>query len=208
MNQGELKTNIKLVLDNLDKIVKVPIGISNHHIHLKEEDFNELFPGQKLTKRKALNQPGEFASNQVVTVWGPKGKIEHVRVLGPFRQQSQVELSATDARKIGVKAPVRLSGNLSGTPGVDLLTEQGAIHLDSGTIIAKRHVHMSTRDAKLLHVHQGEIVRVKVDSPERGVVFDDVEIRSGENYKFEMHVDTDEANAANISPGSYGKFID
>lgn len=208
MEERILQQKVREVLKNIKSIVKIPVGISNHHIHLTESDYKKLFPNEEIKIKRELNQPGEFASEQTVAIKGPKGKIERVRILGPFRTHSQVELSLTDARKLGIKVPIRLSGNLTNTPGIDLESKHGFLHLDEGVIVAKRHIHMSEEEAALLGVKKGDTVSVLVNSDERSVVFKDVEIRPGKKFKLEMHLDTDEANAGNISGKSFGKIID
>ncbi|WP_461212859.1 phosphate propanoyltransferase [Lacticaseibacillus sp. GG6-2] len=206
MNDAQKEAAIKAVLQNLKTVVKVPIGISNHHIHLTEAVYAELFPDQAITVKKPLNQPGEFASTATLTVKGPRGTISHVRVLGPCRAQCQVEISATDARTLGVPAVVRLSGDVADTPGIDLQSEVATVHLTCGVIVAKRHIHMSDQEASLLGFKRGDTVAIALDGPDRHLVYDDVEIRPGANFKLEMHVDTDEANAANLTAGAFGRF--
>lgn len=208
MEEKVLQQKVREVLKKIKTIVKIPVGISNHHIHLTESDYKKLFPNEEIKIKRELNQPGEFASEQTVTIKGTKGKIERVRILGPFRAHSQVELSLTDTRKLGLKVPIRLSGNLTNTPGIDLESKYGSLHLDDGVIVAKRHIHMSEEEAALLGVKKGDTVSVLVNSDERSVVFNDVEIRPGKKFKLEMHLDTDEANAGNISRESFGKIID
>ncbi|KRM06310.1 MAG: phosphate propanoyltransferase [Liquorilactobacillus ghanensis] len=207
MDDKDFQATVREVLTNLKTIVKIPVGISNHHIHLTETDYKKLFPHEAIKVKKELNQPGEFASEQMVTIKGPRGKIARVRILGPFRSHSQVEVSLTDARKLGIKVPIRLSGNLDNTPGIDLESEYGSLHLNDGVIVAKRHIHMSEKEAALLGVKKGDTVSVSVDNAERPIVFQNVEIRPGKNFKLEMHLDTDEANAGNISGKSFGKII-
>ena len=144
---------------------------------------------------------GQFASNECVTIVGLKLRaIENVRVLGPVRKQSQVEISATDAIKLGIKAPVRESGNLAGSAPIAVVGPKGVLYLEEGCIIAKRHIHMSPADAAAAGVHDGDIVSVKADN-ERGTIFNEVLIRVNDSYTLEMHIDTDEANAAKIATG-------
>lgn len=206
MNDAQKQAAVAAVLQNLKAVVKVPVGISNHHIHLTQAVYDQLFPNMPMTPKKPLNQPGEFASTAVVTLKGPRGEIARVRVLGPCRAQCQVEISATDARKLGVPAVVRLSGDIAGTPGIELQSEAGAVTLSAGVIVAKRHIHMSLEDAKLLGLHAGEKVAIALDGCDRHLVFEDVEIRPGANFKLEMHLDTDEANAANVTGETFGRF--
>ncbi|AYM02404.1 phosphate propanoyltransferase [Levilactobacillus yiduensis] len=185
---------------------RIPIGVSNHHIHLTEEDYNILFPNQKMTVFKPLKQPNEFASKQVVDIVGPKGKIEHVRVLGPCRSHSQVEIARSEALRIGVDAPIRLSGHLDGAPSVKLVTPDGEVNVQ-GVIIAKRHIHMSDQDAQRFGVKLGDTVSVEIESDNRRTVYDDVICRPRKDFVLEMHIDTDEANAANVGANTFGKIV-
>lgn len=180
----------------------VPVGVSARHIHLTQEHVEALFgPSYQLTKRKEL-MGGQFASNETVTIVGLKLRaIENVRILGPVRKASQVEISATDAIKLGVKAPIRESGKIAGSAPIAIVGPKGAIYLDEGCIIAMRHIHMSPADAVAAGVHDGDIVSVKADN-ERGTVFNQVKIRVDESFTLEMHIDTDEANACKIATGN------
>ncbi|MDR0568641.1 MAG: phosphate propanoyltransferase [Spirochaetaceae bacterium] len=178
---------------------KVPIGISNKHVHLSNGDLEKLFgPGHKLTLKKELKQPGQFASDELVDIVGPKGSLKGIRVLGPTRPESQIELSMTDARQIGLKLPVRESGKLDGTPGVKLVGPKGEIDLPKGAIVALRHIHLSPAEAVEAGVKDKDWVSVQTFGT-RKVVFQDVLIRSGDAHKREFHVDTDEGNAAGIN---------
>lgn len=179
----------------------VPIGVSARHIHLAEEHVEALFgKGYQLTKKKEL-MGGQYASNERVTIVGIKLRaIENVRILGPVRSATQVEISATDAIKLGINAPVRESGNIVGSAPIAVIGPKGAIYLKEGCIIAMRHIHMSPKDAREAGVHDGDIVSVKADN-ERGTVFNQVKIRVDDSFTLEMHIDTDEANASNITTG-------
>lgn len=179
----------------------VPIGISARHIHLTQEAVEILFgKGYQLTKKKDL-MGGQFASNELVTIVGLKLRaIENVRVLGPARKANQVEISATDAIKLGIKAPVRESGNIKGSAPIAVVGPKGVLYLEEGCIVAKRHIHMSPEDAAQSDCKDGDTVSVKVDN-ERGTVFNHVQIRVDKSFTLEMHIDTDEANAAGIKPG-------
>jgi phosphate propanoyltransferase len=176
----------------------IPLGISNRHVHLSEQDYQRLFLQQPLTVKKALAQPGQFAAEQTVTLKGPKGQLKNVRILGPLRGKTQIEISRTDARLLGITAPLRLSGDLTGSAGITLQSEAGEITLAEGAIIASRHIHMSTMDAAIYGVQNGEIVKVEIGGTDRKLIFDDVCIRVADNMRLEMHIDTDEANAADI----------
>ena len=180
---------------------QVPVGVSARHIHLTQEHVEVLFgEGYKLTKKKEL-MGGQYACNETVTVVGLKLRaIENVRVLGPVRKASQLEISATDAMKLGVAAPIRESGNVAGSAPVAVVGPKGVIYLQEGCIIAMRHIHMSPADAAAAGVRDGDIVSVKADN-ERGTVFNQVKIRVNESFTLEMHIDTDEANASKIKTG-------
>ena len=179
----------------------VPIGVSARHIHLTQEHVEALFgPGYHLTKKKEL-MGGQFASNETVTIVGLKLRaIENVRILGPVRKASQVEISATDAIKLGIKAPIRESGNIAGSAPIAIVGPKGALYLNEGCIIAMRHIHMSPKDAQAAGVSDGQIVSVKADN-ERGTIFNHVKIRVDDSFTLEMHIDTDEANASKIASG-------
>ena len=185
----------------------VPVGVSARHVHLTQEHVEALFgPGYQLTRKKEL-MGGQFAAEECVTIVGLKLRdIENVRVLGPCRKKSQVERSATDALKLGVKAPIRESGNIAGSAPIALVGPRGAIYMKEGCIIAKRHIHMSPKDALQAGVKDGDYVSVKAEN-ERGTVFDHVKIRVDESFTLEMHIDTDEANAGQIRTGDVVRMI-
>ena len=209
MEREALKQLVKqLVLAHMaEQKTQIPIGVSNRHLHLSEKDFKTLFPSEDLKVMKWLKQPGEFAAEQTVTVVGKKGQIERVRILGPFRAETQLEISKTDARKIGVPAVIRMSGELSGTPGVKLRTDVGEVNLQQGVIVAKRHIHMPTNVANSLNLIQGEIVSVQVRSCERSLIFQDCVIRVSDDFELEMHIDIDEANAADIGENAFATIV-
>lgn len=202
----ELITKIVSEVVNEIQLNHIPIGISNRHVHLTADDFQQLFPGEQLRPMKELKQPGEFAAEQTVTIVGSKGEQSRVRILGPLRKKSQVEISMTDTRTLGIPAPVRLSGNLADAAEVTLKNGDRQVTI-KGCIVAKRHIHMSHRDMEKFHLKAGEVVKVRINTPERATIFEDVEIRPGENFILEMHVDTDEANAANIKPDTVASLI-
>ena len=185
----------------------VPIGVSARHIHLTQEHVEILFgEGYHLTKFKEL-MGGQFASNEKVTIVGLKLRaIENVRVLGPVRKNTQVEISATDAISLGVKAPIRESGNIAGSAPIAIIGPKGAVYLNEGCIVAKRHIHMAPKDAMAAGVHDGDIVSVKADN-ERGTIFNNVQIRVDDSFTLEMHIDTDEANAAQIKSGDTVRIV-
>ena len=180
---------------------QVPLGISNRHVHLSANDFAKLFgPGAKLTKWKDLSQPGQYACQEKVTLIGPKGVIEQVRVLGPIRQMTQVEVSVTDCFKLGIKPVIRDSGDLEGSSGITLAGPAGVIALEEGCIVAARHIHMTPQDAKKYGLRDKDKVCVQ-SSGVRSVVFNNVLVRVHENYRLELHLDFDEANGAYLKCG-------
>jgi len=180
----------------------IVVGVSNRHVHLSKEDLEVLFgKGYQLTPVKDLRQPGQFAAKETVTIVGPKGAIENVRVLGPIRKETQVEISRTDAFKLGLNPPVRDSGDLDGTPGIVIVGPAGVVVKNRGVILAKRHIHMHPKDAQHYGVKDKDIVRVIVEKGERRLIFDDVLVRVREDFALEFHVDTDEANAAMLNNG-------
>ena len=183
-----------------------PIGISNRHIHLTEEHFTILFPNETLEPLKPLKQPGEFAAKQTVTLVGPKGEIRKVRILGPLRKRSQVEISKTDARNLGVQPPIRLSGNLDDAVEITLRSEAAEVTIPAA-IVAKRHIRWNDQDMERMGLKQGQVVSVEIFEGSRKTIFNDVELRPGKNFVLEMHVDTDEANAADIQPNTRGRII-
>lgn len=185
----------------------IPVGVSNRHVHLTREDIQKLFgSGAELTKWKELSQPGQFACEEKVTLVGSWGVIENVRVLGPARQNTQVEISVNDGFKLGVRAPIRGSGDLMSSASIALVGPVGSITLAEGAIIAARHIHMHTDDAKEWGLKDKERVSVEVPGP-RGLVFKEVLVRVSNDYKLEMHIDIDEANAASLGNDSYVTIV-
>lgn len=186
---------------------KVIVEISARHVHLTEKDLAILFgEGAKLTNKRELSQPGQFLSEERVTLVGPKRTLERVSILGPTRPDTQVELSLTDARSIGVVAPVRESGDVKGSGTVKIVGPCGEIEIPYGVIAAKRHIHITPEDAKAMGVSDKQIVKVKVCG-ERALIFDEVVVRVSEKFRTRMHIDTDEANAAGISGEVEGEII-
>ena len=184
----------------------IPVGISAHHLHLCQEDVDSLFgPGHELTFYAPLSQPGQFACQEQVTLVGPRGEVERVRILGPTRDHTQVEISRTEKFKLGIDAPVRESGDLAGTPGTALIGPAGTVDLDEGVICAHRHVHMSPEDALAFGLRERDEAIVRV-AGERPLVFGDVIVRISPDFVLEMHIDTDEANAAQLEQGSTSTF--
>ena len=178
------------------------VEISARHVHVTKEHLETLFgAGYELTPKKDLSQPGQFACEERVTVVGPKKELAGVSILGPCRPDTQVELSATDARSIGVKAPIRESGDVAGSGACKLVGPCGEVELEQGVIVAKRHIQMTPEDAAELGVKDCDIVNVKVTTDGRSLIYGDTVVRVSPKYALAMHVDTDEANAAAI-PGS------
>lgn len=178
---------------------QIPVGISNRHVHLSRPDLDALFGrGYELTAMKALSQPGQYACREMLTLCGPKGVIERVRILGPARPRTQVEILAGDCFKLGVKAEARLSGDLSGTSGITLVGPGGSVLISEGVIIAKRHIHMLPSDAVRFGVRDGQTVKIAVPGP-RGGIFNEVSIRVTDTSSLECHLDTEEANALGVT---------
>jgi acetate kinase len=179
----------------------IPIGVSAHHVHLSKEHVEALFgPGKSLSFKSPLSQPGQFAAQERVNLLGPKGKVERVRVLGPERPETQVEISRTEEFKLGIDAPVRISGDLMDTPGIELEGPAGRVPIDHGVVCALRHIHMSPEDALGFGVRDKDVVMVQVEG-ERSLIFGDVVVRVKPDFDLEMHLDTDEANAAELDSG-------
>jgi acetate kinase len=182
----------------------IPVEISAHHVHLSQADVEALFgPGHQLTPEHELSQPGQFACAEKVHLVGPKGRIANVRVLGPTRKETQVEIAMTEQFKLGVQPPIRQSGDLTGTPGVTLEGPYGSTSIERGVICAQRHIHMTPEDALRFHVRDNYIVRVRIEG-ERQLIFGDVVVRVNPGFHLAMHIDTDEGNAGNIRTGMLG----
>lgn len=188
---------------------EVLVEISARHVHLSQADLETLFgKGYELTVKKELSQPGQFASNEKVRVIGTKGEFPAVSILGPVRKATQVEISLTDARSIGVNAPVRESGDIAGSGACRLVGPAGEIEISEGVIAAKRHIHATVADAERMGLKNGQIVEVEIPTAnERSLTFGDVVIRVSDSYALAMHIDTDESNAAGMAPNSIGKII-
>lgn len=177
--------------------MKILVETSARHVHVTKEALETLFgAGYELTVKKMLSQPGQFASNERVTVVGPKKEMPNVSILGPCRSANQVELSATDARSIGLDAPVRESGDIAGSAGCKLVGPAGEVEISEGVIVAKRHIHMTPADAQAAGVADKDVVKVACGGEGRKLVFDDVVIRVRDDFATAMHIDTDESNAA------------
>ena len=184
------------------KVMKVVLGVSNRHLHLAKEDMDVLFgEGAELTNIKDLGQPGQYACEEVVAIEGPKGSFPKVRVLGPFRSATQVEISVSDSFKLGVAPVVRDSGLLDGTPGIKIIGPKGEVTLDQGVIVASRHVHLHTSEAAEFGVKDKDHVTLITEDGDRPMVYGNVLVRVSDNYAAEMHLDTDEANAGLLKTG-------
>ncbi|MFD2670019.1 phosphate propanoyltransferase [Marinicrinis sediminis] len=187
---------------------EVPVGVSARHIHLSEEHIEKLFgEGYQLTVLKDLSQPRQFAANETVEVRGSKGSFPKVRILGPARKHTQLEVSRTDAFQIGVKPPVRESGDIAGTPGITIVGPAGEVELEEGVIVAARHIHFHTKEASEWGITDKQILRVQLQG-ERPLTFDDVIARVSDAYALDMHIDTDEANAAGVKTGDKAVILD
>ena len=185
----------------------IPLEVSAHHVHLAQKEVDALFgQGHQLTYRSELSQPGQFACEETVNLIGPKGRVDKVRVLGPVRKESQVEISMTEEFKLGIKAPIRPSGDLEGSPGITLEGTKGPCALAKGVICSLRHIHMSPEDALSFNVKDKDIVLVKAEG-ERKLIFGDVLVRIDPNFRLAMHIDTDEANAASLITGMKGNLL-
>ena len=203
--------SVDQLIDSIVKTLKerlfIEVEASGRHIHLSRQDIDSLFGiGYKLTKVKDLSQPGQFACAERVTVTGPKGSLKNVVVLGPERKVSQVEVSLTDALTLGVKAPIRQSGDIQGTPEITVSNGNKQIKLTQGLIVAKRHMHITPEDAIRFNVTDGEIVKVKVFG-QRPLIFDDLVVRISKDFKTYIHIDYDEANACGFTKGTLGMII-
>ncbi|MCT4565723.1 MAG: phosphate propanoyltransferase [Maledivibacter sp.] len=187
--------------------ILVPVGLSNRHIHLSQEHIEVLFgEGHELTRFKDLGQPGQYACEEKVDLVGPKGTIKGMRVLGPARDKTQAEISFADGFVLGVKPPVRDSGDLEGSPGAKIVGPKGEVEIEEGIIAAARHIHMHTSDGEKFGINDKDIVKVRVEG-KRGLVFENVLARVKSNYALEIHVDLEEGNAAGLRNGDMVEII-
>lgn len=185
----------------------VPIGVSNRHIHLSRADMDELFgQGSDLTWKKELGQPGQFAAEETVTIRGPKGELSRVRVLGPLREESQVEISVADGFVLGVKPPIRESGQLDGTPGIEIIGPKGRVKKKRGVIAALRHIHMTPELAQNLGLRDKQLVQTEVIGL-RGAILMNVLVRVSDQFALEMHMDVEEANAMGVQNGDHAYIV-
>jgi putative phosphotransacetylase len=187
---------------------KVPIGVSARHLHLTQEHVEVLFgSGAQLTEMKPLSQPGQFAANETVEIHRPQGYLLKVRILGPARKATQLEVSRTDAFMLGANPPVRESGHIADTPGFRIVGPEGEVLVDQGMIVAARHIHLHTSDAEQWGIADKQQLKVRVGG-ERGVIFQRVIARISDQFALDMHIDTDEGNAAGVSNGEYGEIVE
>ena len=211
--QEVLKLLLKAVNENeeKEKVVEqsyeIPVGISNRHVHLSRNDVDIIFgKGYELTKLKDLSQKGQYACKETITICGSNGALEKVRVLGPMRSKSQVELSFGDCRKAGISPCVKLSGDLKETPGVTLIGPKGSVQLMEGAIVAQRHIHMTSKDAEHFGVNDGDLVDIQVEGL-RGGILSNVSVRTNNSFTLECHLDIEEANSMGITPKTKIKIV-
>jgi len=200
-----VETVVKQVIDRIHYIqqFRIPVGVSNRHIHLSQSDFKTLFGSEaKLIPFKKLKQPGQFAAEQTLKIKGPKGQIENVRILGPFREKSQIEVSMSDTFQLGVKPTIRESGDLEQTPGIELMGPKGSLCLQNGVIVASRHIHMAANDARKLCLEDKDKISIETFG-ERKCILGNVLVRVSENFVTEIHLDLDEANACALKNQDY-----
>lgn len=199
------ETDISGLVQQVCQRLFVEMEASGRHVHLTKEQVTALFGGD-LTPVKPLSQPGQFAARERVTLVGPKGVLRNVAVLGPVRKEAQVEVSLSDARTLGLQVPVRLSGDVAGSPGVTVVGPQGQITLEQGVIAARRHIHLTPEDGKRFGVRDGQTVRLQTFTA-RPLVFGDVTVRISKAFAPRVHLDYDEANACGFVPGDFGRII-
>lgn len=198
---------VEEVINRVKKEAFIEVEASGRHVHLSKAEMEALFgKGYELTKAKDLSQPGQYACKERVMITGPKGSLKNVIVLGPCRSNTQVEVSLTDLASLGLKAPVKQSGDLAGTPGLKISVDDKEVNVNEGLIVAKRHIHMAPQDAEKFGVHDNEEVNVKVFA-NRPLVFEGVVVRVNANYKTYMHIDYDEANACGFQKGTFAKIV-
>lgn len=207
MEKKLVDTVIQEVFKKLKEQTFIEVEASGRHVHLSKQCVELLFgKGYKLTEMKALSQPGQYACKERVTIMGPKGSISNVVILGPERENTQVEISLTDGLILGVKAPVKESGDIEGSAPIIIVSDKAAVRLEKGCIVAKRHIHITPQDAKRLNVHDKEIVKTEIFGKRR-LIFDDVVVRVNEKFRAFMHIDYDEANACGFTKGTLIRII-
>jgi putative phosphotransacetylase len=186
----------------------VHIGVSARHIHLSNEHIEALFgEGHTLNVFKELSQPGQFAAVEVVSVQGPKGQLDKIRILGPARGETQLEISRTDAFALGINPPLRQSGHIEGTPGIKIIGPDGEVDLEKGVIVAARHIHFHTKDALTWGITDRQMLNVKLNG-ERPLIFENVLARVSDQFSLDLHIDTDEANAAGVKTDDFAEILD
>ena len=198
-------TQLDTLVETLLRGNFLELEASGRHVHVTKEQAMVLF-GHELTEKRPLSQPGQYLAQERLTIRGPKGEFANVAVLGPERKEAQVEISLTDARVLGIDAPVRLSGDVSGTPGVTLISDRGEITLKQGVIVARRHIHLTVEDANHFGVENGQAVRLQTYTS-RPVIFEDVAVRVSPKFASYVHLDYDEANACGFHPGDLGRIV-
>ncbi len=196
---------VSQLVEGIIQRVFVPVEASGRHVHVTKEQALQLF-GKPLSPARRLSQPGQYLSEQRVTIRGPKGEFARVAVLGPERKEAQVEISLTDGKTLGITPPVRLSGDTKNTPGITLIGEQGTVELSSGVMAAQRHIHLDPDSAQRFSVADGQVVRLAVKSA-RPVVFEDVVVRVDKSFAPAVHLDFDEANGCGLRPGELGRIL-
>lgn len=206
-----LSTLVENYKENEEKVdidlYKIPVGISGRHIHLNQKDLDTLFgKDYELTPIKSLSQPGQFACKETLTIVARKGSIEKVRIIGPLRGQSQVEILRADCFKLGIKPELRLSGDLKGTPGITLVGPKGTVILNEGAIVAQRHIHLSIAQAKERGLKNGDIISLRTRG-ERSAILENVSVRVGDNCYLDCHLDQEEANALGLGPKDFVEII-
>ncbi|HNZ50589.1 MAG TPA: phosphate propanoyltransferase [Bacilli bacterium] len=188
---------------------KILVETSARHVHVSDADLKTLFgPNAQLTPKKMLSQPGQFAAEEKVTIVGPKKSIPNVSILGPSRKKTQVEVSATDARTLGFEIVIRESGDIEKTPGCTLVGPYGQVEIPEGVIVAKRHIHLNLEEAKAFGLQDKQVVMVKVNTPDRSLIFGDVVVRVRSDFAAAMHIDTDESNAGCVGMSTWGEIIE
>ncbi|WP_217705789.1 phosphate propanoyltransferase [Peristeroidobacter soli] len=188
--------------------MNIPIAVSARHAHLSAATLRALFgDGFELHVRHWLSQTGQFSAQETVSLVGPRGRIDHVRLMGPPRNRDQIELSRSDECTLGIAAPLRISGDVANTPGLQVIGPAGSITLPGGVITARRHIHMNPEEARQLGVRNSQVVSVKIDSEGRDLIFGDVTVRVAPDFRLELHLDTDEANAAGVVNGSHAQIV-
>ena len=200
-----MKADFEQLVQEVQRRLFVEIEASGRHVHVTKEDAMKLF-GHDLTEDRPLSQPGQYLAEERVTVVGPKGEFRNVAVLGPEREEAQVEISLTDGRVLGIQPPVRLSGDVKGSPGATLVGPKGTVKLHQGVLAAQRHIHVTPEDGKRMGLQDKQIVKLQVFT-QRPVVFDDVTVRIHKDFATYVHLDYDEANACGMEPGDLGRII-